>query len=112
MGKAWLKALRADALSAQRGLCYYCRNPLAARQATADHKDPVSKGGCDERHNICAACAPCNVAKGDLTEGQFLSIIKKPPQPDTPLRFTMAWSRRKIGVRTERVCERIDRMVM
>lgn len=53
--------------------------------ATRDHIIPRAKGGSSERGNIVAACAACNVRKGDLELGEFVQRYH-PPALDTPSR--------------------------
>jgi 5-methylcytosine-specific restriction endonuclease McrA len=45
--------------------CYYCGVRLTAASATLDHALPRSKGGRDDKSNLCLACEPCNNDKGD-----------------------------------------------
>ena len=67
-------ALKTVALvEAQRGRCAYCDKkfthlhpcPRELVEPTFDHVVPRSKQGSDSITNGLAACAPCNVGKGD-----------------------------------------------
>lgn len=109
--QAWLRAFRSDAATEQLGLCLYCTVPLTAETLTGDHLVPRSRGGQTTRENIGASCEGCNRAKGDLPAGQFHNLIRRMPAPGSPLRLWMAWSRRRIWVRTHRACRHIDRAV-
>lgn len=106
----WTRMFRVEAWIEQRGKCGYCHEPITRAAATADHRHPIIRGGSTTRHNIKAACDPCNKAKGNMTEGEFLKAIKN-PQPGSSIHIWLAWSRRRIWLATERVCKRIERMV-
>jgi 5-methylcytosine-specific restriction endonuclease McrA len=46
--------------------CQYCNVLQPSRaKCTIDHVMPISKGGKNSWENMCTACGPCNVAKGD-----------------------------------------------
>jgi hypothetical protein len=99
-----------EALEKQEGRCFYCHAPLSEADATADHRQPKSKGGTDRRENIVAACFPCNYAKSDLAESWFFKIInsKSPPRiGGAPM--LMVWSTRRLWRRTNKACARIER---
>jgi 5-methylcytosine-specific restriction endonuclease McrA len=62
--------------------CHYCScaihrcpdmtdTPIKPRQATIDHKTPLSKGGADMKYNMVLACFYCNQEKGDGDYTQF-----------------------------------------
>lgn len=54
------------------GFCAYCRE----KADQTDHVFPVSAGGGDTLGNIVAACARCNMRKGDiLLQRGFMEII-------------------------------------
>lgn len=107
----WLRAYRIEARHEQDGRCYYCRSRLTWKDTTADHVVPRSKGGQTRRDNIRAACRACNKEKGDKTEGQFLALLKRPPERGAPVWRWLAWSRRRIGVASERACRHIAQSV-
>ena len=50
----------------QFGRCALCGGPLPEDPAAAhlDHKIPLAHGGPDNRDNLQATCAECNIAKG------------------------------------------------
>lgn len=106
--QTWVRVFRADACTSQGGLCRYCQEPLTRTTLTGDHAVPRALGGTTERSNIRAACANCNLAKGRMPEKAFLSAIKT-LAPGASLRMMLAYSRRRIWVRTHRACERIER---
>ena len=56
--------------------CHYCNHEIhpdpvsvdslwKPRQATVDHKTPLSRGGIDSVNNLVLACKPCNEEKGE-----------------------------------------------
>jgi hypothetical protein len=65
---------RANALydAARRGWrCWYCGKDLDKTTCTADHLTPKSRGGKPDAENVRAACANCNIRKGNRTEAEF-----------------------------------------
>lgn len=56
---------------AQRGRCAYCGCRISLDPygddpyATLDHIKPKSYGGSNRIDNLCLACEPCNLAKGN-----------------------------------------------
>jgi 5-methylcytosine-specific restriction endonuclease McrA len=64
--RAWRK-VRAMVLKRDGYCCVYC----GRRATTADHIQPVNRGGTDDEANLVAACATCNVSKGDLTPAEW-----------------------------------------
>jgi len=45
--------------------CAYCHKELCDRDATLDHKVPLSSGGLDVRENVVLCCEPCNQIKSN-----------------------------------------------
>ncbi|MGB0670087.1 MAG: HNH endonuclease [Rhodospirillales bacterium] len=45
--------------------CQYCGDRFPADELTFDHVVPRSKGGITNWENVVAACAPCNLRKGN-----------------------------------------------
>jgi 5-methylcytosine-specific restriction endonuclease McrA len=71
--------------------CRYCGS--SQRSAlTIDHLTPVSRGGGDARSNLTLACFRCNLAKGSMTEPEFLAWVKENGLP----RMKDGW-----GIKTE-----------
>lgn len=102
---AFLRAYRANALSAQGGYCRYCFEPLTRKSVTADHRVPQSKGGKDHQHNIAACCVRCNRAKGSMSERAFLSAINA--NDSAPVYILLTRFRRRMWLRTHLACTRI-----
>lgn len=64
---AVMRRLRTVANKKQKGLCYWCRQPMRAdveeshpRRLTAEHIVPLFLGGQTKPWNIAAACRECN----------------------------------------------------
>ncbi|WP_425582326.1 HNH endonuclease [Streptomyces synnematoformans] len=55
------RVLRAVVLS-EEPVCRWCQN---APTTHVDHIIPRARGGDDRRENLCGACGPCNLARGD-----------------------------------------------
>jgi hypothetical protein len=55
--------------------CQYCG--CRGGKLTIDHKIPVSRGGTDDRSNLCVACLSCNCSKGAKTVKEFLIYRKE-----------------------------------
>lgn len=60
-------------LAAQRWLCAYCHDALAANYHV-DHVTPLSRGGHNVRANIALACPTCNHHKSEKTAEEFLRL--------------------------------------
>jgi len=57
--------------------CIYCCKELTLREATLEHKQPLSREGTNERDNLAIACKPCNSSKGNKTVEKFENYLKK-----------------------------------
>lgn len=101
-----IKKSRTEAFKRQKGFCFYCYEPITFLEATADHKIPKSKGGSNLEFNINAVCNACNQAKKDKSHSVYLKEIKS-PNKEGDLELLLAWSRRKIWLKTHRSCKRI-----
>lgn len=55
----------------QEGLCYYCGVDLRKTGFHEEHKTPLSRGGANDKENICLSCPPCNLRKNTKTEEEF-----------------------------------------
>lgn len=60
----------------QKGLCYYCTQPVTWENRHDDHKQPVSRGGSNWPDNIAITCPTCNISKGAKTAEEFIEWIK------------------------------------
>jgi 5-methylcytosine-specific restriction endonuclease McrA len=76
-------------------VCFYCKQQIAhhpwikgvARPSWAssvDHRIPRSRGGTDEDSNLVACCHECNIAKGSMTDAEFLEFLSPLSPEETP----------------------------
>jgi endonuclease I len=57
--------------------CHYCEQcNFTETEITKDHKNPQSKGGTDNIHNIVPACLKCNRDKADTPYAEYIRILK------------------------------------
>ena len=61
----------------QEGVCYYCHMRLEKKEATMDHKVPLSRGGVSSRSNVVLSCKPCNAKKKYWTPAEIILQSKK-----------------------------------
>ena len=65
---------RRDIFAKSHGCCHYCARPLQFDGSWhVEHMLPRALGGEDEIGNLVAACAPCNLSKGDRTALEFVA---------------------------------------
>lgn len=70
------KEKRLQVLSRDGYVCHYCGQD--AEQV--DHIVPISRGGDPiDKDNMVACCKPCNIAKGNRSQGVFLARSATPP---------------------------------
>lgn len=68
------RQIRAVLLADQKNRCHYCKKYLLKKDATVDHKVPLTLGGTEDPSNLCVACEGCNCLKGDMTEEEFTAF--------------------------------------
>src|SRR5579859_435803 len=67
--------------------CHYCKIPVVytkitrgattpRNRATIDHRIPVCRGGKNELSNYVTCCIKCNEEKGQLTEKEYLIVLR------------------------------------
>lgn len=109
--RVWIRMFALEAWLKQGCKCAYCRRPMMREDITGDHVEPLCAGGSTtKRENIKAACRDYNLTKNNMSENAFLKAIKS-PKPGDSIHIWLAWSRRRIWLRTERACKRITAMV-
>ncbi|RZI79912.1 MAG: HNH endonuclease [Rubrivivax sp.] len=65
---------RREVFEKSSGRCFYCGTGLVIDGLWhIEHQMPRALMGADELPNLVAACAPCNLAKGDQTALEFLA---------------------------------------
>ena len=84
--KAFPPELKRELHKAQGGKCMYCGRKPGIDLMDVDHKNPVAKGGSDQKRNLQVLCRSCNTRKGATTDRQFRSKFKSigVPQTQTP----------------------------
>ena len=56
--------------------CVYCDEDLRDAEIHIDHVIPESKGGPTSYDNLQVTCRKCNLAKGVLTESEFMNRLR------------------------------------
>lgn len=56
--------------------CVYCDEDLTNGEIHLDHVIPESQGGLTTIENLQVTCRKCNLAKGILSEGEFMSKLR------------------------------------
>ena len=69
--KEWLQLL-----TAFHYRCAYCYRRLTRRTASADHVNPLARGGTNWITNIVPSCLPCNQRKNFLTAREYLRRLR------------------------------------
>ena len=65
---------RQQVFDAAGGKCHYCGKVLdLTGKWHVDHKMPKALMGGDEQANLAASCVPCNLAKRDKTDKEFIN---------------------------------------
>lgn len=70
-----LDELRAAAIGCLGLPCGYCREEVTEENFSADHAQPVARGGDFTLINTVFCCERCNKAKGMLTLQEFQGIL-------------------------------------
>ena len=70
-----------------KGKCHYCEAALTLDgDWHIEHKFPRALGGTSEPNNLVAACIPCNMAKRDRTDLEFIAMrAAQQPQLTQPV---------------------------
>jgi len=55
--------------------CIYCHREITMKEATLEHKQPISRGGTNAKENLAIACGHCNWSKNNKTEEEFKEYI-------------------------------------
>jgi hypothetical protein len=59
-----------DLYEEQDGRCSYCGMPLRG-EYEVEHMTPISRGGSNDRDNLCLSCESCNASKQNRTADEF-----------------------------------------
>lgn len=65
--EAWLKA--------QPMVCAYTGARVTPAILNIDHRQPLDRGGTNDLVNLCVTTKAVNGAKGNMTEGEFRSLL-------------------------------------
>ena len=68
--------LRRRVLERDGYYCVYCDEDLRDAEIHMDHVIPESKGGPTSYDNLQVTCRKCNLAKGVLTESEFMNRLR------------------------------------
>lgn len=60
--------------------CVYCDEDLRDGEIHLDHVIPESQGGTTTYDNLQVTCRKCNLAKGALTESEFVTRLRRRAQ--------------------------------
>ena len=84
--KSFSAELKSELHKAQSGKCMYCGRKPGIDLMDIDHKNPMAKGGSDQKRNLQLLCRSCNTRKGATTDRQFRTKFKSigVPQTQTP----------------------------
>ena len=84
--KSFSADLKRELHKAQGGKCMYCGRKPGIDLMDVDHKNPMAKGGSDQKRNLQLLCRSCNTRKGATTDRQFRTKFKSigVPQTQTP----------------------------
>ena len=61
----------------QQGICAGCQEHTRFKLMHVDHKLAKSKGGTDHIDNLQLLCGHCNSKKGNKSQAEFISILKR-----------------------------------
>lgn len=56
--------------------CVFCDEDLSESEIHLDHVIPESRGGATSYSNLQVTCRKCNLAKGILTESEFIIRLR------------------------------------
>lgn len=60
--------------------CVYCDEDLTNNEIHLDHVIPESQGGTTTYNNLQVTCRKCNLAKGILSESEFVDRLRRRAQ--------------------------------
>ncbi len=63
--------------------CQYCGGHYPTHELTFDHVIPRSRGGRTTWDNVCTACGPCNLRKGNHLPAEIRMIPRQSPRQPT-----------------------------
>lgn len=72
--------LRRQVLARDGHHCVYCDEDLTDQEVHLDHIIPESQGGLTSFDNLQVTCRRCNIAKGVLSESEFVNRLRQRAQ--------------------------------
>ena len=81
--KSFPTELKKEIFKGQDGKCMYCGRKPGIDLMDVDHKNPMAKGGSDQKRNLQLICRTCNTRKGATTDRQFRTKFKAAGVPTT-----------------------------
>ena len=72
--------LRRSVIARDGHFCVYCDEDLTNAEIHLDHVIPESQGGPTNYENLQVTCRKCNLAKGVLTEDDFMNQLRRRAQ--------------------------------
>ena len=57
--------------------CVFCDEDLTDQEIHLDHVIPESRGGLTTLNNLQVTCRKCNLAKGSLSESEFIDRLRQ-----------------------------------
>ena len=100
--KTFSAEMKLDLHKSQGGKCMYCGRKPGIDLMDVDHKNPMAKGGSDQKRNLQLLCRSCNTRKGATTDRQFRTKFKSigVPQTQTPPAKTIPQNKFEAVART------------
>ena len=81
--KSFSPEFKKELFKTQGGKCMYCARKPGIDLMDVDHKNPMAKGGSDQKRNLQLICRTCNTRKGAATDRQFRTKFKAAGVPTT-----------------------------
>lgn len=79
------KGIRDELFKKQGGRCMYCGRKVGRDLLELDHKNPVTRGGTNQKSNFQLLCGSCNKRKGALNDREFRQKYRAAGVPRTQI---------------------------
>jgi hypothetical protein len=77
--RGWQKGTKEALAARQNGRCMYCGFKDDLAHMDIDHKTPHARNGGTNLANLQLLCHPCNLLKGNRTDGEFRKLYRLGP---------------------------------